>query len=202
MPHGRIKSIDVSEARALPGVYGVYTGEDIPRSCPIPITGRPSTTSRSSRSNKVRYVGEPVAVVLADDPHVAEQAAQLIVAEYEELPAVYDEVEAADYKVLVHDELKPAGTFADLKHLKGARTPISRSTTSCAAATSTRPSPQPHKSSSTLQDPEGAAPFVRALVALADYRDDAVTITPPRKARPSCASRSRACSAGPRTACA
>jgi len=44
---------------------------------------------------------------------------QQIVAEYEELPAVFDEVEAADNKILVHDELKPAGTFADLKHLKG-----------------------------------------------------------------------------------
>src|SRR5262249_49311508 len=56
---------------------------------------------------------------IAADPHVAEEAAQLIVADYEELPAVYDEVEATQSKVLVHDELRPAGTFADLKHLKG-----------------------------------------------------------------------------------
>src|SRR5262249_56935267 len=69
--------------------------------------------------DKVHYVGEPVAAVLANDPHVAEAAAQLIVADYEELPAVFDEVEAAENKTLVHDELKPAGTFADLKHLKG-----------------------------------------------------------------------------------
>src|SRR4029453_16734915 len=69
--------------------------------------------------DKVHFVGEPVAVVLAADPHVAEEAAQLIVAEYEDLPAVFDEVEAADNKTLVHEELKPAGTFADLKHLKG-----------------------------------------------------------------------------------
>src|SRR6266404_3971490 len=69
--------------------------------------------------DKVHFVGEPVAVVLAADPHVAEEAAQLIVAEYEELPAVFDEVEAAENKTLVHEELKPAGTFADLKHLKG-----------------------------------------------------------------------------------
>ena len=44
---------------------------------------------------KVRFVGEPVAAVIAADPHVAEEAVQLITAEYEELPAVYDEVEAA-----------------------------------------------------------------------------------------------------------
>jgi CO/xanthine dehydrogenase Mo-binding subunit len=67
----------------------------------------------------VRYVGEPVAVVLAADPHVAEEAAHLIVAEYEELPAVYDEVEAMTSRAIVHDALKPAGTFPDLKHLKG-----------------------------------------------------------------------------------
>ena len=69
--------------------------------------------------DKVHYVGEPVAVVLAADPHVAEQAAQLIVAEYEELPAVYDEVEAMTSAAIVHDVLKPAGTFPDLKHLQG-----------------------------------------------------------------------------------
>jgi CO/xanthine dehydrogenase Mo-binding subunit len=69
----------------------------------------------------VRFVGEPVAAVIAVDPHVADQAAQLITAEYEELPAVYDEVEALTSSIYVHDELKPAGSFADLKHLKGAR---------------------------------------------------------------------------------
>src|SRR5712692_625117 len=69
----------------------------------------------------VRFVGEPVAVVLAADPHVAEAATHEIVAEYEELPAVYDEVEAMTSPVHVHEELRPAGSFADLKHLKGRR---------------------------------------------------------------------------------
>jgi CO/xanthine dehydrogenase Mo-binding subunit len=50
---------------------------------------------------------------------VAEEAAHLIVAEYEELPAVYDEVEAMTSNAIVHDVLRPAGTFPDLKHLKG-----------------------------------------------------------------------------------
>ena len=67
----------------------------------------------------MRYVGEPVAVVLASDPHVAEEAVHLIAAEYEELPAVYGEVEAMTSKAIVHDVLRPAGTFPDLKHLKG-----------------------------------------------------------------------------------
>ncbi len=46
---------------------------------------------------------------------------RLITAEYDELPAVYDELEALDGAVIVHDVLKPAGTFADLKHLAGRR---------------------------------------------------------------------------------
>jgi CO/xanthine dehydrogenase Mo-binding subunit len=49
---------------------------------------------------------------------VAEEAVHLIVAEYEELPAVYDEVEAMNSTAIVHDALKPAGTFPDLKHLR------------------------------------------------------------------------------------
>jgi CO/xanthine dehydrogenase Mo-binding subunit len=64
-------------------------------------------------------VGEPVAVVLAADSHVAEAAAQLIVADYEELPAVFDEVDAMTSAAIVHEALKPAGTFPDLKHLQG-----------------------------------------------------------------------------------
>jgi CO/xanthine dehydrogenase Mo-binding subunit len=52
---------------------------------------------------------------------VAEEATQLIAAEYDELPAVFDEVEAMTSRAVVHDELKPAGTFPDLKHLQGRR---------------------------------------------------------------------------------
>ena len=69
----------------------------------------------------MRHVGEPVAVVLATDVHVAETAAQSIVAEYDELPPVYDEVEAMTSRAVVHELLRPAGTFADLKYLKDKR---------------------------------------------------------------------------------
>ena len=71
--------------------------------------------------DKVRFVGEPVAVVVASDPHVAEAAVHEIVAEYEDLPAVYDEVEAMTSTAYVHEQLRPAGSFADLKHLKGVK---------------------------------------------------------------------------------
>ena len=117
--HGRIRSIDVSAARAVPGVHRVITIDDVRAVVPAPFYGPAFHDQPILAVDKVRYVGEPVAVVLAADPHVAEAAAQLIVADYEELPAVYDEVEAMTSAAIVHDVLKPAGTFPDLKHLQG-----------------------------------------------------------------------------------
>jgi CO/xanthine dehydrogenase Mo-binding subunit len=119
--HGRITSIDTSAAKKVPGVLHVVTIDDVLKVLPDPYYGPAFHDQPILAHGKVRFVGEPVAVVLAADPHVAEQAVQLITAEYEELPAVFDEVEALTSKVYVHDELKPAGAFADLKHLKGAR---------------------------------------------------------------------------------
>jgi CO/xanthine dehydrogenase Mo-binding subunit len=119
--HARIKCIDVSAARAVEGVHRVVTGEDIRAVIPNPYYGPAFHDQPILALDKVRYVGEPVAVVLAADPHIAEEAAQQIVVEYEELPAVYDEIEAVTSKAIVHELLKPAGTFPDLKHLEGRR---------------------------------------------------------------------------------
>ena len=121
IPHGRIKRIDTRAAAALEGVFGVVTGEDVKRLVPNPYFGPAFHDQPVLALEKVRYVGEPVAVALARDPHVAEAAAALIEAEYEELPAIYDEVDAATANVFVHETLKPAGTFPDLKHLDGKR---------------------------------------------------------------------------------
>src|ERR1700690_3581686 len=119
VPHGRIRSIDTQAARELPGVHRVITGEDIKKLIPEPYYGPAFHDQPILAMDKVRFVGEPVAVVIAADPHVAEAAVQAITAEYEELEPVYDEVEAMTSASHVHDELKPAGSFADLKHLKG-----------------------------------------------------------------------------------
>jgi CO/xanthine dehydrogenase Mo-binding subunit len=117
--HGRIVRIDASAASQVAGVFAVYTGEDIKRVIPEPYYGPAFHDQPILALDKVRHVGEPVAVVLAADAHVAEQAAQLVEVIYEELPAVFDEVEAMDSKAIVHEVLKPAGTFPDLKHLHG-----------------------------------------------------------------------------------
>ena len=119
LAHGRIKSIDTHAAKNIPGVHSVVTADDIRKVIPDPYYGPAFHDQPILAIAKVRFVGEPVAAVLAFDPHVAEAAAQEILAQYEELPALYDEVEAMSSPVLVHDELRPAGSFADLKHLQG-----------------------------------------------------------------------------------
>jgi CO/xanthine dehydrogenase Mo-binding subunit len=119
--HGLIKSIDISAAKEMPGVLHVVTIDDVKRVIPNPYYGPAFHDQPILADQKVRFVGEPVAAVIAVNPHVAEEAVQLITAEYEELPAVFDEVEALTSDVYVHEELQPAASFADLKHLKGVK---------------------------------------------------------------------------------
>lgn len=118
--HGRIVSIDTNAAMAMEGVEAVITGKDVCTLIPDPYHGPAFHDQPILALDKVRHIGEPVAVVLAADPHIAEEAAELIVAEYDPLEAVFDEVEAAKPGApVIHDVLRPAGFFADLKHLKG-----------------------------------------------------------------------------------
>jgi len=119
--HGKIKSIDTSAAKKLPGVLHVVTVDDVMKVLKSPYYGPAFHDQPILAHEKVRFVGEPVAAVIATDPHIADQAVQMITAEYEELPAVFNEVEALTSDVYVHDQLKPAGTFADLKHLQNAK---------------------------------------------------------------------------------
>jgi CO/xanthine dehydrogenase Mo-binding subunit len=175
--HGRIKAVDVSAARQLPGVFAVYTSEDVRKVIPDPYYGPAFHDQPILAIDKVHFVGEPVAVVLASDPHVAEQAVQQIVADYEELPAVFDEVEAAENKILVHDELKPAGTFADLKHLKGRKGTnialdfrLRRGDVDKAFASAA------HVFEHTFRTQKVLHLALEPFASIADYRDDGVTI--------------------------
>ena len=81
-PHARLVSIDASQAEALPGVLAVLTASDI-ADLNLIYSGRPVIAT-----DKVRYVGEPVAAVAGVDLATAEEALSLIQVEYEELPAV------------------------------------------------------------------------------------------------------------------
>jgi aerobic carbon-monoxide dehydrogenase large subunit len=98
--HARIRAIDVSAARRAPGVVGVYVAADLgPAGGPIPIYAPHPALPVPCRimplaAERVRFVGEPVAAVIADDVYRAHDALDLIRVEYEPLPAVTD-VEAA-----------------------------------------------------------------------------------------------------------
>src|SRR5712691_9492888 len=70
--HARIKRIDAAAAQAVGGVHRVVTAEDIKKLIPQPFYGPAFHDQPILAVEKVRYVGEPVAVVLASDPHVAE----------------------------------------------------------------------------------------------------------------------------------
>lgn len=92
VPHGRILSIDVEEAFAASGVVGVYTAADVEtRPVPPPTRLAPLETSRPAiASDVVRFAGEVVAVVVAESAREAADAADLVWADIEPLPAVAD----------------------------------------------------------------------------------------------------------------
>ena len=109
--HARIVSIDAEEALALPGVIDVLTGEDIARlTRPIHtgflLEGHRDTTRDAVARGKVRFVGEAVAVVVAENPYVAEDGVERVLVTYDPLPAaVALESAAGDDAPLVHEEL-------------------------------------------------------------------------------------------------
>jgi len=90
--HGHIRSIDTSAAEQMEGVEAVFTGAQIAELlAPMPIgTPFPSPEHRAVAVNTVRYPGEPVAVVVAHDRYIARDAADAIIVEYDQLPAVVD----------------------------------------------------------------------------------------------------------------
>ncbi len=106
VPHGRIRSMDVRAARAMPGVHAVYTADDIaeaPNSSvplvPLRVGALPELEPFQQpviAQHKVRYVGEPLAIVVADSAALAEDALDAIVADIEPLPAVTDRASALD----------------------------------------------------------------------------------------------------------
>ena len=100
--HARIRSIDASRARALPGVYAVATGADTPVKYGILPIGHDETIFAVDR---VRYIGDNVAGVAAESEALAEEALKLIRVDYEVLPAYFDPEKAMLAESnLIHDE--------------------------------------------------------------------------------------------------
>jgi carbon-monoxide dehydrogenase large subunit len=101
--HAAFDSVDVSAARGMPGVTGVYTQADLADTGPIPggigfprpDGGPAAKTDRTLlAANRVRFVGEPVAVVVAETRAAAQEAAEAVLVEYRELPVVTDPIAA------------------------------------------------------------------------------------------------------------
>ncbi|HTE86919.1 MAG TPA: xanthine dehydrogenase family protein molybdopterin-binding subunit, partial [Dehalococcoidia bacterium] len=100
-PCAHILSIDTSRAIALPGVRAVLTGADLPER----FIGRSIRDQYPLARDRVRFAGDKVAAVAADSTEIAEEALLLIDVEYEELPGVFDALEAMrDGAPLVHDD--------------------------------------------------------------------------------------------------
>lgn len=95
-PHAHIRGIDVEKALAMPGVKAVVTGEEIAELCnPLIVGFSHPMKYYGIATDRVRYVGEPVAIVCATDRYKAEDAMDMIEVDYEPLEAVVDPVVSA-----------------------------------------------------------------------------------------------------------
>ena len=119
LPHAKIVSIDTREAEQMPGILAVLTAKDLPDL----LTGRLVYDMPVLAIDRVRFIGEKVAVVAAEDPDMAEDALASIDVEYEEMPAVFDAHEAMrseapllhpDYRSYAH---APEKFFSDIPNV-------------------------------------------------------------------------------------
>ena len=107
--HARINGVDASEALKAPGVVAVFTGKDVSEKIgPVPCAGNlPELKVPDHRvlaTDKVYFVGHPIAAVVAADAYAARDAAELVVVDYEELPAVVDAEAAAKGGAVIHEK--------------------------------------------------------------------------------------------------
>jgi carbon-monoxide dehydrogenase large subunit len=110
--HARIVSIDLEAAKAMPGVVAAYSGADLkdawaaPMPCAWPVTAdMKSPTHLPLAVETVNYLGDAVAVVVAESEYAARDAADAVVVEYDPLPAVVALEDALSDRVLVHESL-------------------------------------------------------------------------------------------------
>jgi carbon-monoxide dehydrogenase large subunit len=93
-PHARIESVDAEAARAMPGIHAVLTGADLPEDLGAQpnthLFGERETPYYALARERVRYAGEPVALVVGESPYLAEDARDEIVVEWDPLPSVGD----------------------------------------------------------------------------------------------------------------
>ncbi len=114
-PHARILNIDTSKAERLPGIKGVVTWRD----APDVMVGMYQNDWRIFAKDRVRYLGDVVAAVAATDPDIAAEALELIQVNYEELPAIFDPLEALLPGAPLIHEMFPGNVGARRRIRKG-----------------------------------------------------------------------------------
>ena len=102
LAHGTITSIDTSEAAAMPGVVGVFTAADLELQ-PVPSPFNPAVAKTLLASDRVRYVGEPIAAVVAETREQAADAADAVLVDYDSLDVYIDPEEALTGTTLLYD---------------------------------------------------------------------------------------------------
>jgi carbon-monoxide dehydrogenase large subunit len=100
MAHARILSVDTADALQQPGVVGIFTASDLGLT-PQPSPYSPMFTTCPLAVGEVRYVGEPIAAVVTERADQGEDAAELVVVDYDPLPVVVDPMEALAGEVLL-----------------------------------------------------------------------------------------------------
>jgi 2-furoyl-CoA dehydrogenase large subunit len=154
--HAELLSIDVDGALALPGVDCVVTGEDARRwTRPFAVAVKTAMEHWCLAIDRVRYVGEPVAVALARDRHTAEDALELIVVEYRPLPPVVDPENAAGPDVGLLHPAVGSNVVSDRAFRYG-----DPETAFAAAA---------HRISVTTRYPRNSASPIECFVVVAEY---------------------------------
>ena len=120
--HAALLAVHTDEARAVPGVVDVVTASDVAARLGDRAHVGPAFRDQPLlAAERVVFAGEPLAAVVAETRDAARQAADRVWAEYDEREPVLDVDRAAAGGPFVHDELRPAGTFADLRRLAGVR---------------------------------------------------------------------------------
>ena len=120
LPHARLKTIHTRVAESMPGVVAVLTAKDFGGLRPF--FGHALKDRPILAIDKVRYIGEPIACVAAEDEQTAVEALSAIEVEFEELPAVFSAEEALrDEAPLVHEQAYGQGGFHDVAQLESGR---------------------------------------------------------------------------------
>lgn len=157
--HARLGAVDASAALERPGVRAVLTGEDVRAwGAPFPVGVRQPMEHWCLAVDTVRYVGEPVAVVIAEDRYLAEDALDAVTVEYEPLPVVVDPEAAAEADAPVLHPAVGGNVVADRSYRYGDPEQAFEQA--------------PHRVSLKVRYPRNACTPIECFVVLAEYRPE------------------------------